>query len=322
MWLSDTEVGGANLSTLYILSMLGHAAAFLAAALLARAGRDASRLVSDRAVLAGGALASVGCLFVILIGPYYLGRIIPGNNPLFYPLSFATGVGMGVVCLRCCRLYGALAPRTVLLRSALSLALGSVVFFVFFACPAWAPISGGPSWAGIVSLCGLPLLAALMANLPTSDAAAASGRVFTPVCATGSTDSNRVPRTFWKLAAFSLIVPLAMSMLRGAVVLTHPLATTVEGNNLLMLMRLLFALAFVAVGALGDAHHINLGRICSLTAIVSAVCVAGVSAFGVLATGWSVVVYFLAGAFGFVTWCMLAFLVKQKGRRAGSSPYG
>ena len=318
MWLSDTEVGGLNLSTLYILTMLGEAAVFFWAAWRSHIGEPLR--VGDRTVLVGGAVASVGCLFVILIGPYYLGRFFPGNNPLFFPLSYVIGMGMGVVCLRCCRLYGSLAPRTVLLRSALSLALGSVVFFVFFACPGWAPIAGGPTWAGVVSLCGLPLLAALMANLPVSAAEAAPlgcGAAGVAGCAQTSagraTSGERVPRTFWKLVAFSFIVSLAISMLRGPVVLTHPLATTVEGNNLLMLMRLVFALAFVAVGALGDAHHINLGRICSLTAIVSAVCVAGVSAFGVLATGWSVVVYFLSGAFEFVTWCMLAFLVKQKG---------
>ena len=91
----------------------------------ARSVDDAIRaLQADPAavVIAGGAFASLGCLVIVLIGPYYLTKVLPYDliTALFYIASACTGLGTAVVGLKCGQLYGAIAPRKAILYTALS----------------------------------------------------------------------------------------------------------------------------------------------------------------------------------------------------------
>ena len=69
-WLSDTEVDGANLSSLYIYASLAAGVVLLAATFAAPRVREALR--RPRTAIAAGVLAAAGNALVIAIGPYYL----------------------------------------------------------------------------------------------------------------------------------------------------------------------------------------------------------------------------------------------------------
>ena len=159
-WLSDTEMNGANISTMYIVSTLTFGIVLLASTF--RAARIRQLLDRPAVVIAGGAFASLGCLVIVLIGPYYLTKVLPYDliTALFYIASACTGLGTAVVGLKCGQLYGAIAPRKAILYTALSHVAIAVIYFTVIGSPSWQPVPGGSSLAGILAFVGMPLAAA------------------------------------------------------------------------------------------------------------------------------------------------------------------
>lgn len=164
-WLSDTEMNGANISTMYIVFTLTFGIVLLASTF--RAARIRQLLERPAVVIAGGAFASLGCLVIVLIGPYYLTKVLPYDliTALFYIASACTGLGTAVVGLKCGQLYGAIAPRKAILYTALSHVAIAVIYFTVIGSPSWQPVPGGPSLAGILAFVGMPLAAAGAAAL-------------------------------------------------------------------------------------------------------------------------------------------------------------
>ena len=70
MWLSDVETNGANIAGFYIASTVSFAIVMLAAPL--KTPFIERLLQSDACALGAGLSASLGCVMVILAGPYYL----------------------------------------------------------------------------------------------------------------------------------------------------------------------------------------------------------------------------------------------------------
>ncbi len=334
LWLSDNEVDGTYLSQLYNVSTLFGGATFIIAALLGFKGR-AGALVSDRAVKIGGLAAGLGCLAIIAVGPYYLQSYlsVAVTRSIFWVSAAVTGIGTVLVGLRCGVLYGSLPPRRILIYAALSQLVASFIYLLTFACPDWAPIEHGPSLASILFFCGLPLAAAVLAcvrpckasgagelgeaalGVETSSAQAVSAPSASSRSATASgrvSDRLRLPAVYWRFAVFTFFISMLTSMPRAAVVTTHALATTLEGSNLLMVLRVVMSAAVIVYAIRADARGVGFGKICSLIATVSAIATACVSAFGGLSSALSLVVYFAANVFEFVMWCLLAFIVVQK----------
>lgn len=334
LWLSDNEVDGTYLSQLYNVSTLFGGATFIIAALLGFKGR-AGALVSDRAVKIGGLAAGLGCLAIIAVGPYYLQSYlsVAVTRSIFWVSAAVTGIGTVLVGLRCGVLYGSLPPRRILIYAALSQLVASFIYLLTFACPDWAPIEHGPSLASILFFCGLPLAAAVLAcvrpckasgagelgeaalGVETSSAQAVSAPSASSRSATASgrvSDRLRLPAVYWRFAVFTFFISMLTSMPRAAVVTTHALATTLEGSNLLMVLRVVMSAAVIVYAIRADARGVGFGKICSLIATVSAIATACVSAFGGLSSALSLVVHFAANVFEFVMWCLLAFIVVQK----------
>ena len=334
LWLSDNEVDGTYLSQLYNVSTLFGGATFIVAALLGFKGR-AGALVSDRAVKIGALAAGLGCLAIIAVGPYYLQSYlsVAATRSIFWVSAAVTGIGTVLVGLRCGVLYGSLPPRRILIYAALSQLVASFIYLLTFACPDWAPIEHGPSLASILFFCGLPLAAAALACVRPckasgagelgeaalgAEAPPAQAGPDSPASSRSATASGRVssrlrlPAVYWRFAVFTFFISMLTSMPRAAVVTTHALATTLEGSNLLMVLRVAMSVAVIVYAIRADARGVGFGKICSLIATVSAVATACVSAFGGLSSALSLVVYFAANVFEFVMWCLLAFIVVQK----------
>lgn len=330
LWLSDNEVDGTYLSQLYNVSTLFGGATFIVAALFGFKGKAAA-LMSDRAVKAGGLIACLGCLSIIAVGPYYLQSYLDltASRIIFLMSAAATGVGTVLIGLRCGALYGSLPPRRILIYAALSQLVASFIYLLTFAFPDWAPIEHGPSLASILIFCGLPLVTAALACVRPCKATGVVESIevvsttadVQPPCAvpsqislSGGVGSGRLrlPVSYWRFAVFTFFISMLTSMPRAAVVTTHALATTLEGSNLLMVLRVAMSIAVIVYAVRADARGMGFGKICSLLAVVSAVATACVSAFGGLSSGLSLVVYFAANVFEFVMWCLLAFIVVQK----------
>ncbi|MDR1082793.1 MAG: hypothetical protein LBL27_02870, partial [Coriobacteriales bacterium] len=94
VWLSDVEIDGSNLSTLYLLSTATSAVVLLAAPFFRRLF-DAW-LSTRIGVMCGALISMLGSIAVIIAGPYYTG--VP---PFFYIGSSLMGAGSGFLALKC-----------------------------------------------------------------------------------------------------------------------------------------------------------------------------------------------------------------------------
>lgn len=303
-WLSDTETNGANISTMYIVSTLAFGIALLAAACAAPRAR---RLIDrPQAVLAGGAVASLGCLVIIVIGPYYLTPVLPdwAINALFYVANACTGLGTAVVGLKCGQLYGAIAPRKTILYAALSHVVIALIYFTVIGSPAWQPVAGGPSLTGILAFVSMPLVAA----------GAAALSFIAPQGEQTLREERRscFPRSFWKLIAVTFVFSFVVVALRSMLVEVSPVDVTLDNTRLVMLLRMAMALVFAAAAIGVEGERFDFGKIYSVIMAAVVALIAFCPIVGVTHLGWSALVTFLSAIFEFVLWCILAFVVYQR----------
>ena len=303
-WLSDTEMNGANISTMYIVSTLTFGIVLLASTF--RAARIRQLLERPAVVIAGGAFASLGCLVIVLIGPYYLTKVLPYDliTALFYIASACTGLGTAVVGLKCGQLYGAIAPRKAILYTALSHVAIAVIYFTVIGSPSWQPVPGGPSLAGILAFVGMPLAAA--------GAAALSFIAPLGEKAERAESRSRFPRSFWKLAAVTFAFSFVVVALRSMLVEVSPIDVTLDNTRLVMLLRMAMALVFAAAAIGVEGERFDFGKIYSVIMAAVVALIAFCPIVGVTHLGWSALVTFLSAVFEFVLWCILAFVVYQR----------
>ncbi len=303
-WLSNTEIDGRNISSLFLLSTLSFALVFLGATFLP--SRLRTTILKLKFVIAGGVVASLACLGIIIIGPYYLGSVLPVEvvRIVFYGECIMTGLGTALIALKCGEMYGSLRPRQAILYVALSYMLAAVIYFIIIGTPVWQPVAGGPSLMGILSFVTIPLLASLTATLSSLD--------HNEDKLVYEESRSSFPRSFWNLVAVTFVFSLTVSSLRSASVELSPVDVTFESSSLVMLLRMLMALAFAGAAIGLDGERFNFGKIYSVIMTFVVILIAITPTVGLMHVGWSQVVTFLSYVYEFVLWCLLAFIVYQK----------
>ena len=304
-WLSDSETNGGNLSVLTVTTSLSAGGLMLLSTFAVP--RVRSWLERPTACLWAGAVSSFGALIVILIGPYYLTPMLPYPviRSLFFIGGILFGVGLGAIALRCGQLYGALPPRQVILYVAYSQFVVGASFFIVLGSPAWAPVPGCPSLAGMAAFVLLPLAAGILASF--------SRHIEQPTPTLARDHSRRsLPKSFWKLLAVVFVFSCIVSSVYASTVAVSSIETTLSGSRLVMLARMLLALvlAVVAVGTEGD--RLNFGKLYSVVMVASVALVACLPLVTVLHTVIAQVVSLSSVVFELFLWCILAFIVFQR----------
>lgn len=308
LWLSDNEVNGFYLSVMYIFSGFANAVALVFAALYAKR-RPEIFAASNRWVMGGGILAGIGCLIIVLVGPFYLGAVTANTSPFFFGGAMLSGIGTSVIALRCGALFSLVPPRRILVYAAQGELLGTFVYFVVMAAPSWSPIEHGPTLVGILAFVLLPVLAAALACVRPPQTA---GLIEFHGNDRHETALRGLPRAFWGFCAFMLVITFAAGLLRGAVVTTHALAATVEGNDILMILRVFTSIAFTLYAVRTEGRPSSIGKLCSMLAVIAATVTACAAAFGGLNNELSLVIYFCGEVFSFLVWCLLSFISVQR----------
>jgi DNA-binding CsgD family transcriptional regulator/MFS family permease len=320
IWLSDIEVDGSNLSTMYIVSTATCAAVFLSAPFWRR---HIERLLDSRSFLySAGLLTSLGAVAIVLSGPFYLALI-----PLFYIGGALTGLGTGFLGLKCGQLYGSIRPRKALLYAALSQLVIGTVYFFFIGNENFQPIAGGPSLGGILGLVLLPLLVALMISLQPALPTSGNTRE-DESCPTenGSTEGNNdedkavnqfnelrgLAPVFWKFLITILVFTAATSLIRGLSVAWSTPGDILINSNTLVLLRMLMALVFAWV-AIRTNKAFDFGKPYLFIMVITAVIVAISPLLKVIGSPFlDIFISTFSNIFDFLVWCLLAFIVFQK----------
>lgn len=317
IWLSTGETTGKSISNLYNISTIACGATFVLVGMLAWCKK--TEFWKNSTVFIGGAIASIGSLLIILVGPYYFPNLIDSvliRKTLFYFAAVATGCGTGIIGLQCAILYGSLSLRRILINTALSQFVTAFVYFCAYACPNWAPVEGGPSLAGIVFFSVLPLLAAYCANLgfnARSNVAQSSKEASHDLLVKSKTGTaKRLPNSFRRFSLFVFAVGIFSSLPRSTSVTAVALSQTIDENNLQMIMRIAVSIALLIYAFGTSVQRLKIGKICSLLLIFSIITMMCAVLVESQIGKWSLLVYFANNVFTTLLWCLLAFIVVQK----------
>jgi DNA-binding CsgD family transcriptional regulator len=303
VWISDVEIDTTAPSGMWIRTTLSQALAILAASLLSR---RIPGLTGRRVVIAGGLLAGLGALLIILCGPYYL--LYASYSAYVGPISLVLmGIGMAFVILKNMELYGELPPRRALLYVALSILESVFVYYFVVNSPDWSFVRGGPT---IISTCAfilLPILSALICSLPLSDGSAGKRQL-----SESDMRLRGLSSSFWKLVVSCLVLALVESTLRSIAVSNIAPSMMTASNDLRMILHLPLALLLGLFAVQFEAGRLNMGKFYSIVVILLVITIALIPLLGSDGRGLSSLLSFLSDAFMILLWLLLAFASYQK----------
>ncbi|MCL1797833.1 MAG: helix-turn-helix transcriptional regulator [Eggerthellaceae bacterium] len=309
-WLSDSEIDGRHISSLYLWSSSAFALTMLLAPLFRQ--RVEYFFTRRNALYLFGLLGSVGAALIILAGPYYL-----AVKPLFYVGAIFTGIGTAFVSLKCGQLYGEeLSPGRIIIYAMISQLLAAALFFILLhaAEMGYAPIAGGPSLAGILAFIGLPFLAAMIVAINCE-------RAPKPVkpLREGLTDSTEeaieeatpLPKSFWKFFTTIFLLTITTSMVHGLSVHTLTPNEILVGTNIALFCRI--ALAIVSIYLVVRLFkRIDFGKLYFLLMVIVAVVITLYALIQLNGLLFDIIVKSAFDFFTVILWCLLASVVYQK----------
>ena len=305
-WLSDVEVDGTYLGQLYMLSTFALALAFLAAAFLPH--KVTAFFEKKSVVITGGVVASFGAFLIYIVGPYYLGAIFDDftEMSIFYLGCVLTGLGTGVFSIRIAMIYSAIPPRRTLMYAGASQLTMVFIYFLLIGSPDWAIVPGGPSTAGVIAFVFLPLLAAVLINVPSPLLENE------PDLVDYRTSFGQFPKTFIRLVLFIFIVALAAIAIRGELVSSEQLQQTVRTNNVLMLLWVPMSAFFIGIAIFSNADRFNFGYIYTVVASVLVLALMIMTVMQVTGAVFVIVAAVCNSVIEMTLWCMSAFIVYQR----------
>lgn len=324
-WLSDAETAGSNAALLFLKISCGAGVACLVIAHLPDKPRNA--IVSPHMVSVSVAIVALCCFGIILGGPYYLWPYLPpiGQVLLSESCSYAIGLALAPLLLRCAELYGNLPPRMAIFYTALSHLFSAVVSYVIVGLPTWAPVPGGPPLSGILAFTLLPTLAALLINLKEfaeRKGATASQESFLPSSKTQSAPSlSRFPRRldksfltpYRKLLILVFVYAVVMMTVRATAMIQSPLLdATIDRTRLATFLHLLASLVFALAAIGASANFFNTRKLYSVIVIATIATIVALPFVGVQSTFLVAFVVLLDHLFDLVLWYILSFTSYQK----------
>jgi DNA-binding CsgD family transcriptional regulator len=299
-WLSDVEVNGAPLSNMYLVSTACCALVLLVAPFLSR--QFERILASNVWILGAGVLTMLGSFAIILSGPHFLFL-----SSLFWLGSAVTGLGTGILALKCGQFYGELKPWRALIYTLISQMIIVVIYFFVLGNESYYPIPGGPSLAGIIGMMLLPLLAAVLLTIKPSTALSVDGtQEYDPHLRIGS-----LSPVFWKFLLAVLVFTLATSVVRGLFTNLQPPDVIVAKSSTVMMLTFIFVIAFLLV-TVRYLKHINFGKLYLFFMVVIAISIAVIPLLKIDNAILTSAITFSSSVFDFLVWCLLAFIVFEK----------
>jgi DNA-binding CsgD family transcriptional regulator len=303
-WLSDVEIDGSNLSTMYLLSTATCALVLLVAPFCQR---FFDALLARRSgVMCGASISTLGAIAIIIAGPYYTG--VP---PFFLIGSVLMGIGSGVLALKCGQLYGELQPRRALIYALLSQLVLVLIFYFVVGNDFFAPLPGGPSMMGILSLTLLPLLAAYLVTIRPPGTAPQTGRIMEGVPPSQGQSIRTLPAVFWKFIFAVLIFTLATSVAQGYYTTFRLPSATLADTIYVMLFRVVFAAGFLLL-AIRFLKNIAFNKLYLLCMVFIAIAFAIAPLLKIDSATFSSFTGFVYSIFDLLVWCLLAFIVFGK----------
>ncbi|ACV21617.1 two component system sensor kinase SsrB [Slackia heliotrinireducens] len=305
VWISTPDYSSTAVTRMYTETTIALAVALIFI------GFNAKRLsgLADRqsTPLLSGAFSSIGCLLIILAGPYFLQRAVGADtwSAVFIAGCVMTGMGFAPILVECGKSFGRLLPRNAILQMAFTYFICVGTYFVALGFPQWRLFDDGPQVLGTAMLILLPLLSGLFVSIS----------MYAPVSETTrqpSFDFEHFPKPLWKLVASVSILAFAAAVVQGWASTLVALYNTVLLSSFVLLFQVPAAASFVLLAVGSDTENVNFGRIFTMVMVVAGFFVALAPVVGINNHAFYQTVPFSMRIFDFVYCCLLFFVVYQR----------
>jgi len=336
IWLSDTEIDGKYVAQLMLgIAIIGALVCFAAPA----AKKTFENLLSKRSVVMGSSfVGTLGAIFIIAAGPYYLGLQF-----LFWVGIVFVSLFSGFFVLKCGSLFGSLNARHVLLFALYSEIAVVIISYFVVGNDFFVPISGGPSLSGILAFALFPPIAAWLACLPNyirnrsdvrkpnngseiekprndqelsqaNDVADATVEALNSDKEEAITSQKKflaLPGDFWKLIFMIFFVTLASEVFRNYFVTVRIPTITSLDTKIVLLLRLSFAL-IVLFYAFRMSKKIRFSKMFQFSLVALAIVVALIPFLQEYSTLLGSLLGLISICMNLIIWCLLSMIVYEK----------
>lgn len=283
-WLRDTEnsLRSENLIFVHLVACV------ITLALFAVTSNRSARLVANgRFVLAGGLIAAVGTVFIVVAREDLL-----RSMALFNLGSVLSGTGTTVLFLRAAPMFGALPPRRALSMLACCMLLSIAVYFALNCCAADVACAG---------FAALPLLSVLFYALHRKET-----RLEQTVARTGTRFSRKLAVFFGSIGLCSFAFELAKAFILAALPPAYSSASMLIAQFVVGSVMLA-----IIVATLLMQDRYNYGKYYSTAVFALAVLLIAIAALALRTTTTAALASAVCNCFNLVVWSMFAYLAFQ-----------
>ncbi|WP_421572323.1 LuxR family transcriptional regulator [Slackia exigua] len=306
VWISAVDSAADIVDDMYVVSTAALALGLISLGLLSH---RVSRLMERPSfILASGALSTLGCFVVILVGPLFFQDALTRMGlliPVYYGGCVLAGLGLAPIVIDCSRMFGHLLPRNAILRLAWAGVVMVGVYFVAIGFPQWRIFGEGPQVLGTVAFVLLPLGSAICASLYRFVRIQGEQRM-------PSLSVRGLPASFWKLAIAVSELAFSAGVLQGYGSVYIFDSSGVLRASFIVLFQLFVVGAFAVIAVGADENEPNFVRLFTTIMVAAGFFIALAPVVGVSISAFFHAVPFCMRIFEFVLLCLLAFIVYQR----------
>lgn len=314
-WTALGSIEGSVIAPLYSVIMVSLGASLV---LSVRAWRWVERVaLTPRGILVSSAVSALSGVAVILCSPFLAHPIVPEQvGRCVYVAGSCVGTVATVpLVLQSGRIYGALAPRRAIMRVSLAYLVFAFVFFIQAGVPVVRPFEGGPEASSMALFVLLPVLAGfclLLSFVPSKD-----GRADSIPCDGGGRRAEvSLPASFRKLCVSVFLFALVMAAIRGISVLGSSPGATADHSHWTMVLLVFASIAFAFFAVAIETSHMSFGKLFSAIMVAAAAVISLMPFMGIPDVSWGQSTILVLHVFDFALWCVLSFVVRQRGASA------
>lgn len=260
--------------------------------------------------LAGGIVATLGSVVMLACANLAPSTLPSGasSGAVLGCAAAAAGAGNAFSAVKAAAEFGKLMPRHAMAKLGYATLLAVGVYFLCLGTPAASPFGTGPGAFQATVFALLPALAGCFAAMEPRHQGAFSAQPEQEP----STQRRRLPKAFWHMVAVVGVLTFSSAVVDafGCVALPQEEAMTIEPFSLLLQGAV--ALAFVGVAVSLDSTRLKFGRIVTVVMLATILGIAAVAFAGAAAPMLYLLLPFAVQVFGFLSLCMVFFVMYQR----------
>ncbi len=303
-WISATDFVSIRAAQINILTTAATAATLII--IQAIAPKLAHSYSKPVFALAGGAIAALSTLVVIIDGPYVFGMMLPyeTSRNIFFVASAFMGVGGAIIATKATGTFGKLLPRNAMANLGHAVLLAVALYFICIGITIVPIRVNAPGVFQAAILVILPFLAGCFAAMEPRSHAGNQQEY--------STDRSKLPPVFWRMTIVVGVLSFSTSIVEAYGNSILHLEVTTSLYPFVILVQGIVAIVFICLAVSYTNTRVSFGRIVNGVMVVAVLFIAAASFAGTYNPLLYSMLPFVVRIFDFVYLCMLFFIMYQR----------